>query len=258
MKVLSSILFAIFVGLIIALILLQPKKEAEPEEMDAKIVVIDEETEEPIEGVKLKIKTTDDTCPEFKLTTDENGECTFTYIDSEAVISILRATKSGYEPVEIEDYDLSKFEDDDLVITMKKQDMSDRGQQIGASGQLKITLMWDDPSADLDLHVIEPNGYEIYYEGGTEGHMRDRSTGGSLDVDWQPGINDPDNIGENAVWPRSPRGTYKASVVCYGPEAIGPVDCTVVVYQQDQPDQTYTLSLSGQGDRQEIPDIVVE
>ena len=122
MKVLTSILIAIFVGLIIALLLLQPKKEAEPEEMDAKIVVIDEETEEPIEGVKLKIKTTDDSCPEMKLTTDENGECTFTYTDSEAEITLLRATKSGYEPVEIEDYELSNFEDDDLVIKMKKQD----------------------------------------------------------------------------------------------------------------------------------------
>lgn len=258
MKVLSSILFAIFAGLIIALILLQPKKEAEPEEMDAKIVVIDEETEEPIEGVKVKILTTDDSCPEMKLTTDENGECTFTYTDSEAVISILRATKSGYEPVEIEDYDLSNFEDDDLVITMKKQNMSDRSQRIGASGALKITLMWDDPTADLDLHIIEPNGFEICYLEGRDGHMFDNETGGELDVDWQPNLSDPDNIGENAVWRTPPQGTYKASVYCYGPEEIGSVDCTVVVYQENQPDKTYTLTLNGKDDSQAIPDIVVE
>ena len=48
MKVLNFILFSIFAGLIIALLLLQPKKPAEPEEMDAKIVVVDEDTEEPI------------------------------------------------------------------------------------------------------------------------------------------------------------------------------------------------------------------
>lgn len=256
MKVLNFILFSIFAGLIIALLLLQPKKPAEPEEMDAKIVVVDEDTEEPIEGVKIKITTSDDS--EVSLITDENGECAFTYTDSDAQITILRATKSGYERVEIEDYDLSKFEDDDLVIPMKKQNMTNRGQQIGASGALKITLMWDDPSVDLDLHVIEPNGFEISYLGGREGQMRDPDTGGELDVDWQPNNNSPDNIGENAVWQTSPRGTYKASVVLYGPEGVSSVDCTVVVYQENQPEQTYTLTLNGQGDIKEIPDIVVQ
>ena len=258
MKVLSFILCAIYGGLIAALILLQPKKPAEPEEMEAKIVVVDEDTEEPIEGVRIKIKTSDESCEEVSLTTDENGECTFTYNDSEAQITILKATKSGYERVEIEDYDLSKFEDDDLVITMKKQDMEDRGRQIGASGALKITLMWDDPSVDLDLHIVEPNGYEICYVGGRDGQMIDADTGGELDVDWQPNQSDVDNIGENAVWQNSPRGTYHASVVCFGPEGTGPVDCTVVVYQQNQPEQTYTLTLNGQGDTQEIPEIVVQ
>ena len=258
MKVLSFILCAIYGGLIAALILLQPKKPAEPEEMEAKIVVVDEDTEDPIEGVRIKIKTSDESCEEVSLTTDENGECTFTYTDSEAQITILKATKSGYERVEIEDYDLSKFEDDDLIIPMKKQDMEDRGRQIGASGALKITLMWDDPSVDLDLHIVEPNGYEICYVGGRDGQMIDADTGGELDVDWQPNQSDVDNIGENAVWQNSPRGTYHASVVCFGPEGTGPVDCTVVVYQQNQPEQTYTLTLNGQGDTQEIPEIVVQ
>ena len=257
MKVLSFILFAIYGSLIATLLLLQPKKPAEPEEMDAKIVVVDEDTDEPLEGVKIKIKTSDESCPELSLITDENGECTFTYLDSEAEITILKATKSGYERVEIDNYELSKFEDDELTIRMKKQDMSNRGRQIGASGALKITLMWDDPNVDLDLHVVEPNGFEICYLGGRDGQMVDSATGGELDVDWQPGLSNPDNIGENAVWATSPRGTYKANVVCYGPEGVDPIDCTVVVYQQNQPDQTYTLTLNGQGDSQEVPDIVV-
>lgn len=257
MKVLSTILFAIFAGLIIALILLQPKKAAEPEEMEAKIVVVDDDTDEPIEGAKVKIKTTDESCSELSLVSDENGECTFTYTDSEATITILKATKSGYERVEMEDYDLSQFDDDDLTIRMKKQDVSDRGRQIGGSGALKITLMWDDPSVDLDLHVIEPNGFEICYVGGQEGQMRDPDTGGELDVDWQPNLSDANDIGENAVWRTSPRGTYKASVYCFGPEDAGSVDCTVVVYQENQPEQTYTLTLRGKDDSQEVPDIVV-
>lgn len=257
MKVLSTILFAIFAALIIALILLQPKKET-PEEMEARIVVVDEETDEPIEGVKIKIKTTDDSCAELTLTTDENGECTFNYEDSEATITILKATKSGYERVEIEDYELANFEDDDLIIPMKEKDVEETGRNIGGSGALKITLMWDDPTVDLDLHVVEPNGFEISYLGGREGQMRDTRTGGELDVDWQPANNQGQEIGENAVWARPPRGTYKASVVCYGPEGTGPVDCTIVVYQENQEPQSYNLSLSGQNDTQAIPDIVVE
>lgn len=258
MKVLSFILFAIYGGLITALILMQPKKPAEPEEMEAKIVVVDEDTDEPIEGVKIKIETTDESCENLTLKTDENGECTFNYLDSEAKITVLKATKSGYERVEMEDYELSQFEDDELTIRMKKQNMSNRGRNIGASGALKITLMWDDPTVDLDLHVVEPNDFEICYLGGRDGQMHDPDTGGELDVDWQPSLSDSDNIGENAVWPTSPRGTYRASVVCFGPEGTGPIDCTVVVYQQNQPDQTYTLSLSGQGDVQEIPAIEVQ
>lgn len=257
MKVLSTILFAIFAGLIVALILLQPKKEKE-EELEAKIVVVDSETDEPIKGVKLKITTTDEDCPEMTLTTDENGECTFTYSDSEAKISVLKATKSGYERVEMTDYELSNFEDDDLTITMKPQDLSDRGRQIGANGALKITLMWDDPNADLDLHVIEPNGYEISYLDGREGHMVDPDTGGELDVDWQPALNQGEDIGENAVWSNPPRGTYKPWVQCYGPEDIGSVECTVIIYQENQPDQKYTLTINGQNDKQEVPDVIVE
>ena len=258
MKVLTSILIGIFIGLIIALLLLQPKKEAEPEEMEAKIVVVDADTEEPIEGAKLKLKTTDESCRQLSLETDENGECTYTYTDAEAVITLLRASKSGYERVEMEDYELSNFEDDDLVIELKKQDMSDRSQQIGATGALKITLMWDDPTADLDLHIIEPNGYEIYYLDGREGHMVDHATGGELDVDWQPNINDPDNIGENAVWARPPRGTYQPFVQLYGPEDIGSVDCTVIVHQENQEDKEYTFTLNGAGSRADVPSVEVQ
>ena len=264
MKVLSFILFVIYGGLIAALLLLQPKKPAEPEdpeEMEAKIVVVDEDTDEPIEGAKIKIKTNDESCPELTLVTDENGECTFTYTDSEAQITFLRATKAGYEPEVLEeDYDLNEFEDGELTIQMKKQDMNTRAQQIGASGALKITLMWDDPSIDLDLHVVEPNGFEIsYLDGnGPNGHMRDRDTGGTLDVDWTPTNGNPDNIGENVVWQTSPLGTYQARVHYFGPEETGPVECTVIVYQENQPDQTYTITLNGKDDSQDIPAIVVQ
>ena len=136
--------------------------------------------------------------------------------------------------------------------------MVERGRNIGREGALKITLMWNDPNVDLDLHVLAPNGFEIYYMDGRDGHMLDRATGGELDVDWQPAINQGEDIGENAVWARPPLGVYKPWVTCYGPEEAGPTPCTVVIYKNNQVDQEYTLTLNGQGDKQEVPDVVVE
>ena len=72
-------------------------------------------------------------------------------------------------------------------------------------GDVQITLTWDN-EADLDLHVFEPSGEEIYY-------LHDVSaTGGTLDVD------DTDGFGpENIYWPTgmAPDGTYEVYVHQY-------------------------------------------
>lgn len=72
-------------------------------------------------------------------------------------------------------------------------------------GDVQITLTWDN-EADLDLHVFEPSGEEIYY-------INDVSaTGGTLDVD------DTDGFGpENIYWPSNsaPDGNYQVYVHQY-------------------------------------------
>lgn len=73
-------------------------------------------------------------------------------------------------------------------------------------GDPQFTLIWDS-DADLDLHVIEPDGSEIYWE------FRKGKRGGELDVD------DVDGQGpENVFWKigSGPRGTYTWWVHYYG------------------------------------------
>ncbi len=72
-------------------------------------------------------------------------------------------------------------------------------------GDVQITLTWDN-TADLDLHVIDPNNEEIYWS-----HSYSAS-GGALDVD------DIDGYGpENIFWlsNTAPSGTYKVYVHHY-------------------------------------------
>jgi hypothetical protein len=69
-------------------------------------------------------------------------------------------------------------------------------------GDVQVTLTWDN-TADLDLHVIDPNGEEIYWDHTTS------SSNGMLDVD------DIDGFGpENIFWPKfkAPSGSYSVYV----------------------------------------------
>jgi hypothetical protein len=83
-------------------------------------------------------------------------------------------------------------------------------------GDPQFTLIWD-TDADLDLHVIEPGGKEIYWEEPKGVH------GGELDVDNTKGfgpeniywLQDDPNGGEKVKGP-GPAGEYKWFVVYWG------------------------------------------
>lgn len=76
----------------------------------------------------------------------------------------------------------------------------------GGGGPIQVTLRWSDPE-DLDLHLVEPGGCEIYYS-----HA---SCVGSLDLDSNAGCS-VDNVDiENVIYPAgsTPRsGTYRVRV----------------------------------------------
>jgi hypothetical protein len=76
------------------------------------------------------------------------------------------------------------------------------------TGALQISVSWDLPS-DLDLHVVEPGGEEIYFGN------RLSESGGLLDLDSNRNC-DIDNVNnENITWPEEtppPPGTYTVRV----------------------------------------------
>ncbi|HSP96423.1 MAG TPA: MopE-related protein [Candidatus Dormibacteraeota bacterium] len=76
------------------------------------------------------------------------------------------------------------------------------------TGDVRVTLTWSDTN-DLDLHVIDPGGTEIYY-----GNMSSPS-GGQLDVDANAACNNTTTTPvENIFWPAggAPNGSYVVKV----------------------------------------------
>jgi hypothetical protein len=85
-------------------------------------------------------------------------------------------------------------------------------------GDPQFTLIWNTDGVDLDLHVIEPGGKEIFWEEPRGGQ------GGELDVDNTKGFG-PENIywlveskgpGSEMVKGPGPSGTYQWFVVYWG------------------------------------------
>ena len=105
------------------------------------------------------------------------------------------------------------------------------------NGDVQVTLTWQ-KSIDLDLHVVDPGGNEIYYAVSTS------PTGGQLDRDNQCSdmlVGRPENI----FWPEggAPSGKYTILVNYYGSCAdSGSVSYTVRVTIKGQV-QTYTGSI---------------
>jgi hypothetical protein len=119
------------------------------------------------------------------------------------------------------------------------------------TGDVQITLTWQ-ANADIDLHVVDPNGDEVYYENPRV------PSGGELDRD-----NECSNFimgqPENIYWPsgQAPSGTYKISVVYYGDcGGAGPVAWTVRAIVMGQV-YTYTGTLNAPGDQQEVATFTV-
>lgn len=75
-------------------------------------------------------------------------------------------------------------------------------------GDPQFTLIWDS-KGDLDLHVIEPGGSEIYWEDRFGGQ------GGELDVDDMDGFG-PENVNYGGETGKGPAGVYKWFVRYYG------------------------------------------
>ena len=90
---------------------------------------------------------------------------------------------------------------------------------------MRATLTWAG-DCDLDLHVIDPSGTEIYFSNPSS------PTGGVLDVDDIPSSGDTGTHIENIFWPTggAPRGSYSAYVRNLGGTVSSACDYELAVY----------------------------
>ena len=100
--------------------------------------------------------------------------------------------------------------------------------QVG-TGDVQVTLSWDADS-DVDLHVVDPSGEEIYFGD------RESASGGMLDRDSNAACAIDGIRNENIFWPvgATPRGTYVVRVNYWA-------DC-------DVPDTNWTVLINNGGD----------
>jgi len=112
---------------------------------------------------------------------------------------------------------------------------------VGFSSDVQVSVSWDAPS-DVDLHVVEPSGAEIYYANDTS------ATGGSLDVDSNPACNIDGRQIENIRWnTRAPGGTYIVRVDYWEDCGVARTNYLVTV-KNGASTQTFTGNFTGLGD----------
>lgn len=128
------------------------------------------------------------------------------------------------------------------LIDAESGEKFDRGLGPGQTGAVQATLRWSG-EADMDLHVIDSNGEEIYFASSSS------SSGGALDLDTIPGCGSG-NVGphtENIFWETdAPPGEYTVWVRDYSScDVPTEFSLQVVVGGSTVVSETATLSSSG-------------
>ena len=127
-----------------------------------------------------------------------------------------------------------------------------QAERTGNTGELKVTLIWDF-QGDIDLHVSQPNGNEIFFR-----NRQDSSTGGYLDVDNRDGGRD---AAENIYWERAKPGKYQISINYFSPSPTTGVAergvCKVVVFQSGEEPKMYNVEMTTVNEKKVITDVIV-
>jgi hypothetical protein len=108
------------------------------------------------------------------------------------------------------------------------------------TGDVQVSVAWNGKT-DVDLHVVDPNGEEIYYAHKTA------ASGGRLDLDSNPACQIDNKNNENVFFPKdtSPHGTYKVYVYYYDACNQAKSDWVVTVLVKGQPTQTFRGTFTG-------------
>jgi hypothetical protein len=119
------------------------------------------------------------------------------------------------------------------------------GEAGAKGGDIQLSLFWRNHN-DLDLHCIDPMGFEIFYSNRTS-----PLSGGELDIDQN--VREPYNSApvENIYWPRgaAPPGLYRVFVVYYAPHDM--MDMTPYTVRTVVQNKTnyFTHAITFQGQR---------
>jgi hypothetical protein len=151
---------------------------------------------------------------------------------------------------------LYAVEDGQGVGAYARQQM--RFLQVG-TGDIQISVSWSD-TADVDLHIIDPNNEEIYWS------HRNAASGGTLDLDanaacgrntFTDGSPPAFVSNENVVWPTGQAipGTYKVFLDYWSDCGVAKTDWVVTIQRVGSGPQIFTGSFVGSSNG--IPDDTV-
>ena len=110
------------------------------------------------------------------------------------------------------------------------------------SGDVQVTVAWD-TDADVDLHVVDPQGFEIYWAD------RQSPSGGELDLDSNAACAGDNARNENISWPigTAPQGPYTVRVDYWSSCDAPGTNYTVVIHNEGETQIHYGV-FSGPGD----------
>lgn len=124
----------------------------------------------------------------------------------------------------------------------------------GGRGSLKVNLKWNTYD-DLDLHVIDPDGVEIYY---SSKEHRCQDVLGKLDIDANAGSSHTRTPQENIFWEdekNAPLGRYKVFVEYFAKkDNFAEVPFTVTVYPDKGQSKVFTGIMYNAKDKRNIVD----
>ncbi len=111
------------------------------------------------------------------------------------------------------------------------------------TGQVQVSLSWS-TQADVDLHVVDPTGEEIYWL------SRNSASGGMLDLDSNAACGSDGPRNENITWPLNdaPAGEYKVLVDYWSNCGAAATPFVVTVNVKGRDATTFTGTFTGSGD----------
>ena len=111
---------------------------------------------------------------------------------------------------------------------------------VGGEGDVQVSVSWDKES-DVDLHVVDPSGEEIYYSNRA-------GDNGELDLDSNAGCSIDGKKNENITFPApAPRGTYTVRLDYFDSCGVSATNYVVTVRVKGQQTRTFSGTFTGEG-----------